>query len=87
MSEWKGKGIWMPVLDNDVVDAIQHWNGAATYVVANILRRKERYKHVKTSQVLHRLKAMEAKGLVRRVTDSRNPYSRQLMWELPESPK
>ena len=53
-----------------------------TYVIANKLRDEPRYKNVKTGAVLSRLKQMERQGLVKRITDRRNPYSRQLMWEL-----
>lgn len=85
MSDYKGPGIWVPV-DNFDVEQVLKRGPTATYVVANWLRDKERYKHVKTSQVLNRLKQMEKVGLVARVTGRRNPYSRQLMWELASKP-
>lgn len=85
MSDYKGAGIWVPISDCDVEQVLKR-GPTATYVIANWLRDKELYKHIKTSQVLYRLKQMEKTGLVTRVTGRRNPYSRQLMWELASAP-
>lgn len=84
MGEWKGPGPWVRVEESDVLEAITGHGYMATYVVANSLRMRnpERYRHIKTSAVLARLKKLESSGQVRRVTDRRNPYERQLMWEL-----
>jgi len=83
MTEWKGPGPWVRINESDVIDALRggEW---ATYVVANKLRRHKRYRHIKTSAVLSRLKRMETGGMVKRVTGRRNPYSRQLKWELAD---
>lgn len=82
MSDYKGPGIWRKIKDEDALNAIGK-GCRATYVVANWLRGEdERYKHIKTSQVLHRLKALEKQGKVKRVKDSRNPYEKMIVWEL-----
>lgn len=70
----------MSIDESDILAALLD-GYKATYVVANKLRRQGKYRLVRTDTVLRTLKRMEGRGQVKRITDARNPYAKQYMWE------
>ena len=64
--------------DEEILTELKRWGcGTMTYVVRNGLCSK--YKGLKTSFVLRRMKALEAAGKVNRVP---SPYKVQICWKL-----
>lgn len=64
--------------DKEILEAVAAYSGRnMTFVVRNILSLK--YRKLKTSQVLRRLKKMEKAGRVQRVS---SVYDVQICWEV-----
>jgi hypothetical protein len=63
--------------NKEILEALDKWGGAMTYVVRNILGQK--YKGLKTPLILRRLKALELAGKVERM---RTDYKTQICWRV-----
>lgn len=63
-------------IDEEIIQVLRDHGNCMTYVVTHWLR--DKYKGIKTSYVLRRLKNLEALGAVKRVKSS---YAVQICWE------
>lgn len=67
--------------DDELIEAMKGASRRMTYVVANILRITHKHHNgtLGTDKVLRRLKELERRGMVKRVSST---YARQLCWQL-----
>lgn len=63
--------------DEEIIDALDKWGSAMTYVVRNLVCQK--HKGLKTTFILRRLKVLEQSGKVERV---RSCYKTQICWRV-----